>query len=255
MIQPVPAETTVKLDPIALLTHASGPIKVTVAILLAMSTMVWVIGVLKLLQVARLRANQRDFEEKAIRAAHADDLFDLAAGNRSAPGSRIVARLTVPAARVLTGADGVRVYADRLRAIADRGIVGERQRASSLMSPLGSIAASSPFIGLFGTVYGIMDAFVKIGAAKSASLPVVAPAIGEALITTAIGLACAIPAVIFYNAIDKRISDYISELEAAAAEWVLVIAETQGAAGSRVAPPSGPPTAIDPYAQQRQYAR
>ena len=93
------------------------------------------------------------------------------------------------------------------------------------MSPLASIASSSPFIGLFGTVYGIMDAFVRIGAAKSASLPVVAPAIGEALITTAIGLACAIPAVIFYNAIDKRITDFIAELEASAAEWVMVVAE------------------------------
>ncbi|MGH7269791.1 MAG: MotA/TolQ/ExbB proton channel family protein, partial [Polyangiaceae bacterium] len=80
-------------------------------------------------------------------------------------------------------------------------------------------------IGLFGTVYGIMDAFIRIGAAKTASLPVVAPAIGEALITTAIGLAAAIPAVFFYNWIDKRVSDFVSELEAAAAEWVALITE------------------------------
>jgi biopolymer transport protein TolQ len=212
---PPPAETTVKLDPIALLTHASGPVKITVAILLVMSTMVWVIGVLKLLQIGRMRAHHREFEAKAIRLARADDLFDLAAQNRAAAGSRVVARLTVPG----------RAGADRLRASADRAIVTERQRASALMSPLASIASSSPFIGLFGTVYGIMDAFVRIGAAKSASLPVVAPAIGEALITTAIGLACAIPAVIFYNAIDKRITDFIAELEASAAEWVMVVAD------------------------------
>jgi biopolymer transport protein TolQ len=70
-----------------------------------------------------------------------------------------------------------------------------------------------------------MDAFVRIGAAKSASLPVVAPAIGEALITTAIGLAAAIPAVIFFNFIDKRVGDFTQELEAAAGEWVSMIAE------------------------------
>jgi biopolymer transport protein TolQ len=70
-----------------------------------------------------------------------------------------------------------------------------------------------------------MDAFVRIGAAKSASLPVVAPAIGEALVTTAIGLAVAIPAVVFYNAIDKRVSDFVASLEASAAEWVALLAE------------------------------
>jgi biopolymer transport protein TolQ len=74
-----------------------------------------------------------------------------------------------------------------------------------------------------------MDAFIRIGAAKTASLPVVAPAIGEALITTAIGLAAAIPAVFFYNWIDKRVGDFVSELEAAAAEWVALVAENQRA--------------------------
>ena len=217
-MEPAAAEKTVQLDPIALLMHASRPVKVTVAILVAMSLMVWIIGVLKLLQIGRLRSVQRDFEDRAVRAQHADELFDLAATMRHAAGSRVIARLTLASARG---------SAERLRAIAERAIVAERQRASALMSPLASIASSSPFIGLFGTVYGIMDAFVRIGAAKSASLPVVAPAIGEALITTAIGLACAIPAVIFYNAIDKRLGDFVAELEASAGEWVLVVAESQ----------------------------
>jgi len=88
---------------------------------------------------------------------------------------------------------------------------------------LASTGAAAPFMGLFGTVYGIMDAFVRIGAAKSASLPVVAPAIGEALITTAIGLAAAIPAVLFYNAVDKQVSDFLAELEASAAEWIAIL--------------------------------
>ena len=83
-----------------------------------------------------------------------------------------------------------------------------------------------------------MDAFVRIGAAKSASLPVVAPAIGEALVTTAIGLAVAIPAVVFYNAIEKRVGDFVAELESAAGEWVVVLAEERDAhAVSRAAKP------------------
>jgi biopolymer transport protein TolQ len=114
---------------------------------------------------------------------------------------------------------------DRLRAVADRAIVTEGQRARALMWFLAFIASGAPFIGLFGTVYGIMDAFIRIGAAKTASLPVVAPAIGEALITTAIGLAAAIPAVFFYNWIDKRVGDFVSELEASAAEWVAILSD------------------------------
>jgi biopolymer transport protein TolQ len=74
-----------------------------------------------------------------------------------------------------------------------------------------------------------MDAFIRIGAAKTASLPVVAPAIGEALITTAIGLAAAIPAVFFYNWIDNSVGDFVSELEAAAAEWVALVTEPPSA--------------------------
>src|SRR5579859_3101384 len=136
-MDPTTPEKTVQLDPIALLMHASRPVKVTVAILVVMSLMVWLIGVLKILQIGRLRSVQRDFEDKAIRAAHADELFDLAATIRHAAGSRVIARLTLPAANG---------SAERLRAIADRAILTERQRAASLMSPLASIASSSPFI-------------------------------------------------------------------------------------------------------------
>jgi biopolymer transport protein TolQ len=88
---------------------------------------------------------------------------------------------------------------------------------------LSSIAAASPFIGLFGTVWGIMQAFLRIGVEKSASLPVVAPAIGEALIATAVGLVAAIPATIAYNYIDRRIGDLMSEVSASAEGWVEVL--------------------------------
>src|SRR4051812_38262930 len=92
------------------------------------------------------------------------------------------------------------------------------------MAPLSSIASAGPFVGLFGTVYGIMDAFLRIGREKSASLPVVAPAIGEALIATAIGLFAAIPAVVACNAINQRIDDLMAELEAEAEGWTAIVA-------------------------------
>jgi biopolymer transport protein TolQ len=110
-----------------------------------------------------------------------------------------------------------------IEAAAKRAMVSEHQRAGSLMPTLSSIAAAGPFVGLFGTVYGIMDAFLRIGQEKSASLPVVAPAIGEALITTAIGLFAAIPAVIAYNAISKRVEDLLAEVEASTEGWVALV--------------------------------
>jgi biopolymer transport protein TolQ len=212
-----PAEApTVKLDLVALLGNAAWPVKITIGLLVFCSLVVWVIAVLKLLQLGRLRASENDFERRALRAGSVKELFELAGTRGSAPGARVIGALYQR---------GSGAQLDRLRAVADKAILTEGQAARALMWFLAFIAAGAPFIGLFGTVYGIMDAFVRIGNAKTASLPVVAPAIGEALITTAIGLAAAIPAVFFYNWIDKRIGDFVSELEAAAAEWVALVAE------------------------------
>lgn len=208
-------ETKIQLDLLSLLGHASWPVKVTVALLVGCSVAVWVIAILKLLQLGRLRASEEEFEQKARRSVSAIALYSLVQSTADSPGARVVRELRARRTQNI----------ERLRAAADRAIVDEKKRARSLLSPLGSIASAAPFIGLFGTVYGIMDAFVRIGEAKSAALPVVAPAIGEALVSTAIGLAAAIPAVVFYNAIDKRISELLAELEASAAEWVALVAE------------------------------
>ncbi|HSY20848.1 MAG TPA: MotA/TolQ/ExbB proton channel family protein [Polyangiaceae bacterium] len=206
---------TVKLDLVGLFTHASWPIKATIGLLVICSLLVWVIAVLKLLQLGRLRRAESDFDRRVRNATSLDALFDVARSHY-APGARVIGELYMRG----TGAE-----LDRLRAVADRAILSEGQSARALMWLLAFIAAGAPFIGLFGTVYGIMDAFIRIGAAKTASLPVVAPAIGEALITTAIGLAAAIPAVFFYNWIDKTVEDFVADLQAAAAEWAAIVAE------------------------------
>jgi biopolymer transport protein TolQ len=219
MTAPDTGAPTIKLDAVSLLWHASAPIRLTVLLLLIAGAGVWLIAVLKFLQTARVRASHRAFERATEGVPGGQELYAVAVSHRHSPGGRIVMTLA-------SRAQGATV--DRLRAIADRALVDERARATTLMSTLGSIAAASPFIGLFGTVYGIMDAFVRIGQEKSASLPVVAPAIGEALITTAIGLAAAIPAVIFYNAIDKRVSHLMEEIEASASEWILLFAPRHG---------------------------
>lgn len=89
----------------------------------------------------------------------------------------------------------------------------EISRLERMMSFLATTGSVTPFIGLFGTVWGIMDAFLQIGIVRSASLDTVAPGIAEALIATAAGLFAAIPAVIAYNHFLHRINDVITEMD------------------------------------------
>jgi biopolymer transport protein TolQ len=203
----------IKLDPVSLVMGSSGPVLAVVGLLAAAALVVWIVASLKLLQLGRLARAERAFEREASCATFPEDLFALAHRHAPAPGARVVLELARRAGDTKL-----------LAAIAKRALVTEEQRASSLLSILGTIASASPFVGLFGTVYGIMEAFLRIGQEKSASLPVVAPAIGEALIATAIGLFAAIPALIAYNAITKRVDDLLSGLEASSEGWVAVAA-------------------------------
>ena len=167
----------------------------------------------KWLQLQRLLGAQLKFEREAARTSTATDLLALADAHRSAPGAHVV--------RVIGSRLGDHALTHEfLIALSRRAVAAEEQRATALMPTLSSIASASPFIGLFGTVWGIMQAFLRIGVEKSASLPVVAPAIGEALIATAIGLVAAIPALVAYNFVDRRIGDLTESLSASADVWV-----------------------------------
>ncbi|MCX7965406.1 MAG: MotA/TolQ/ExbB proton channel family protein [Syntrophorhabdaceae bacterium] len=104
-------------------------------------------------------------------------------------------------------------YFNRLENILKITISEETERLERRLSFLATTANTAPFIGLFGTVWGIMDAFREIGIRGTTSLAVVAPGISEALIATAIGLATAIPAVLAYNYFLGRLKGIISKME------------------------------------------
>jgi biopolymer transport protein TolQ len=216
-----------EVNPIQLMFSSSGVVLVVLLILLGAATGVWVIWFLKSMQLRRLRNSQHRFEQEAEKASGSSDLISIALKHRESPGGRVVIELAkrhhLP-----------NLTPDLLGAVAKRAIASEQQRASSLMPTLSSIASASPFIGLFGTVWGIMTAFIRIGVEKSASLPVVAPAIGEALIATAFGLVAAIPATIGFNYVDKRISDLIEELSASSEGWAETLAADPGGPSSAV---------------------
>ncbi|MBU1231151.1 MAG: MotA/TolQ/ExbB proton channel family protein [Proteobacteria bacterium] len=101
---------------------------------------------------------------------------------------------------------------DTLRRVLRQGVNGEMKRLSNSLSFLATCANAAPFIGLFGTVWGIMHAFHSIGLSQSAALATVAPGISEALVTTAIGLVVAIPATIAYNYLLALLGEVETEL-------------------------------------------
>jgi len=98
------------------------------------------------------------------------------------------------------------IVVDNVRRALHQGVSMEMSRLHASLSFLATTANTAPFIGLFGTVWGIMHSFHSIGAAKSASLATVAPGISEALIATAIGLVVAVPATVGYNAFQSRLA-------------------------------------------------
>ncbi|MFH1112616.1 MAG: protein TolQ [Pseudomonadota bacterium] len=119
--------------------------------------------------------------------------------------------------------DYERTGMDNIIRSLQQAVTAERTRLERGVNFLATTGSSAPFIGLFGTVWGIMESFRRIGVEKSASLSVVAPGIAEALIATAAGLAAAIPAVIFYNYFLGRINTISTEMDNFASELINII--------------------------------
>ena len=120
----------------------------------------------------------------------------------------------------------------RIDRMLDSIIARESRRVEQGLGSLAIVATASPFIGLFGTVWGIMHAFQAIAAQKNTNLAVVAPSIAEALFTTAIGLAAAIPAYIFYNKFSTDAARFAGRLEGFADDLATAVARRLAAPGS-----------------------
>jgi Cell division and transport-associated protein TolQ (TC 2.C.1.2.1) len=112
---------------------------------------------------------------------------------------------------------------DRIQRILNLMITRESEEIERHMVFLGSVGSTAPFIGLFGTVWGIMHSFQSIAASQSTNLAVVAPGIAEALFATALGLVAAIPAVLAYNKLSTDIQRYITRLESFADEFMTIV--------------------------------
>ncbi len=210
------------LDPMQLVLHASIPVKLVLVVLVAFSILCWIVIVAKTLHLKRARGDSDRFMKAFDGAGSLHALAQQGlSGFRGSPFARIFATGYDEMVRLTRGEAGQRLddaQATHVDSITRRAAASEVTHLESWMSLLGTIGSTSPFIGLFGTVYGIMDAFLSIGNQQSANLPVVAPKIAEALIATAIGLVAAIPAVMAYNYFARRVGELSDVMDAFAAD-------------------------------------
>ena len=183
----------------SLIAGATLTVKLIMALLTLMSLSSWAIIFGKWISLGSAARKARTGHERFERAR---DLREAVQSLGSAPSSPLYA---VAQHGVLefnrskeAGASGA-VVVDNVRRALSQGVGQEMRRLNAALAFLATVANAAPFIGLFGTVWGIMTSFHAIGQMKSASLATVAPGISEALIATAIGLGVAVPATIAYN--------------------------------------------------------
>jgi len=219
-----PADLTI----IGLFMQADVIVKVVIFILVLASFWTWAIIFDKVIRIRRLTGQADKFEESFWSGGSLEELFDRISNRPPDPMSAIfVAAMREwrrSAAKGLLGTDQLRTnLQDRIERVMDITLGREMEQLERHLVYLASVGSSAPFIGLFGTVWGIMNSFASIAAAKNTTLAVVAPGIAEALFATALGLVAAIPAVLAYNKLSGDISRYGHRLEAFSGEFGAIL--------------------------------
>jgi biopolymer transport protein TolQ len=206
---------------ISLISGADLVVQSTMLILLIASIWSWAIIIDKWLYLRRIKKRMRSFE-RVFSAEQLDPLFNNLKDSASSP----IEHVFVAVMKELNE-NSTENYSQKLRNKVDTLMITTKNRhVNSLeknLNYLATISSSAPFIGLFGTVWGIMHSFQSIAASKNTSLAVVAPGIAEALLATALGLVAAIPALIFYNTLTANIHEVEHKLENFSAEFSSIL--------------------------------
>jgi biopolymer transport protein TolQ len=216
------------LSILGLFLQADIIVKVVMLLLLLASFWSWAVIFDKLMRLRRLRRDAATFEESFWSGGSLDDLYDRIGARPLDPMSAIFAAAMREwrrsAAKGLTGSDNLRSsLQDRIERVMGVTLGREMERLERFMAYLATVGSTAPFVGLFGTVWGIMNSFQSIAASKNTSLAVVAPGIAEALFATALGLVAAIPAVVAYNKLSTDFGRYAGRLEAFSSEFSAIL--------------------------------
>lgn len=199
-----------------------------ILLLLAASVWSWSIIFEKTFTLRRLNRHADQFESAFWSGTSLDDLYDRVNARPKDP----VTAVFVTAMREWRGIASRRSndsgnphgIEDRIERVMQVTTGRELERVERYMTFLASTGSTAPFVGLFGTVWGIMNSFQSIAASKNTSLAIVAPGIAEALFATALGLLAAIPAVLAYNKLSRDLDRYAGRVSGFASEFLAILA-------------------------------
>lgn len=213
---------TADLSILTLIAQASPIVQCVLAVLIVLSLMSWTVIFRKFIQVNRAQRQTEEFESRFWSGTELSKLLETANRNREASGleERIFAAgMSEYLKQQQSSGDVVNGVTRAMRAVFSR----EMDHLERGLPLLASIGSTSPYIGLFGTVWGIMNAFTGLSSLENASLAVVAPGIAEALVATAIGLFAAIPAVAAYNYFNNRVGRLSTRADGFSEEFLNIL--------------------------------
>lgn len=212
---------------VALITQASLLVQVVLLILLLASLVSWTMIFSKYFSIKAASRAADDFEDDFWSGGDMDTLFQAWAGHgrQTAEG---MASIFVAGYREYTRVGskanvGRQDMLDAVQRSMRVALMRETDELETHLSFLATVGSTSPYVGLFGTVWGIMNAFRSLGLTHQATIASVAPGISEALVATAMGLFAAIPAVIAYNRFSNRVERLLSRYEAFADEFLSIV--------------------------------
>ena len=212
-----------------LVAQADLVVQVVMIILVVSSVWCWAIIFDKVRYFRRLRQQAEEFEELFWSGGSLEELYDRIG---DAPGHPLAALFvaamkewTHSAKRGLSAQDGTAQanLQQRVDRVINVALAREMEGLEKYMGFLATVGSTAPFVGLFGTVWGIMNSFQAIAFTNNTSLAVVAPGIAEALLATALGLVAAIPAVVAYNKLSNDLGRYGGRLETFAGEFTALL--------------------------------
>lgn len=214
------------LSLLSLFLHADAVVKLVILVLLVASIWVWAVIIEKVMTLRRVNREATAFEDSFWSGGSLDELYEREGADPTNPMAAVFGaamaewKRTVRIAGSAIAKTSVQERVDRAMNVT---IMREMDRLERFMVLLASIGSVGTFVGLFGTVWGIMHSFSAIAAMHNTDLAVVAPGIAEALFATAIGLVAAVPAVLAYNNLSSSLSRYADRLEGFGTEFSAIL--------------------------------
>ncbi len=217
--QAVGLGSSVDFSLMSLFLRADVVVKSVIIILIAASIYSWAIIIEKFKMFKKINQSTVEFEEKFWKSKSAESFYNNLPANKDDPMSNVF-RKTM---QVVLKSRSRSNLSEKLTGLLESNIESEVNFLERNFSFLATVGSTAPFIGLFGTVWGIMNSFQSIAVSRNTSLAIVAPGIAEALFATALGLLAAIPAVVAYNKFNNDSKKYSQRLENFAKRFLSII--------------------------------